>query len=225
MSWSSVALADAGDARPNATPTANAQSGSLGASVAGPPDTGVSLGARLGYMLPLGSLQQDGDLSKAVSGGVPIILDAGYRFTPNIYLGLYGQYAFTFVAGDACGSGASCSAHDIRFGINAHYHFQPKENVDPWVGIGIGYEWLTVSESSGNVSGDTSVSGFEFVNLQGGVDFKATPAFRVGPFVSLSFSEYGSASTSLAGSSTSSDIQNKALHEWFTFGVRGQYDL
>jgi hypothetical protein len=121
----------------------------------------------------------------------------------------------------------------IRFGIQGQYHLSPAEKLDPWFGVGFGYELATMSVS-GSVMGtsiDSSATykGFEFLNLQGGADFKVSPAIGIGPFLSFSLGQYGSASTSgNAGGqsmSDSGDIDNTAIHEWFTFGVRGAFTL
>jgi outer membrane protein W len=198
------------------------------------------VGARLGYAVAMGKAvdETDGELSKGISGHIPIWLDLGYLVTPNIMVGLYGQYGIGFV-----GSGLSdelcdpynldCSARVIRFGIQGQYHLSPAEKLDPWFGVGFGYELATMSVS-GSVMGtsiDSSATykGFEFLNLQGGADFKVSPAIGIGPFLSFSLGQYGSASTSgNAGGqsmSDSGDIDNTAIHEWFTFGVRGAFTL
>ena len=207
-------------------PTAAAPAASSGGGAEdGPPDTGFSLGARLGYALPLGSASHASPLNKELSGGIPIVLDGGYRVTPHVYIGLYFQFAPTFVSSDVCPSPASCSAKDIRFGFNARYHVSPKEKMDPWGGVGIGYEWASVSSTAGGRSSDSSLSGFEFLNLQVGIDFKATPRFRVGPMLGLSVAQYSSGSTTSGGTTVSADIQEKTFHEWLFLGLRGQYDL
>src|SRR4051812_15215180 len=100
-------------------------------------DSGFSTGLRLGYALPLGKLgatsattDTNHDLSNSVTGKVPIWIDAGYRVNPSIFVGGFFEYGVTFVKD--CPSGASCSAHDITFGAQAHFHFLPAAQFDPW---------------------------------------------------------------------------------------------
>jgi hypothetical protein len=200
-----------------------------------PSTQGFSLGARLGYMLPFGSavgggrgLLENSDTaqSKFISGGFPIIIEGGYRVTPAILAGIYMQYAFASFGG-TCAS--SCSAHVIRFGLQGHYHVSPLEKFDPWFGLGFGYETAGVSASGGNATYSSSVGGFEFLNLQGGLDFKATPALRLGPMATLSFAQYSTGSFEITdgtrATSASQGIDSKAIHGWLTVGVRGQFDL
>jgi hypothetical protein len=194
--------------------------------------TGLELGLRTGYALPLGSAiggSGNNDLSNAFSGVVPIWIDAGYRITPSFYVGGFFQYGVAVLSSAqgngliGCGqNGISCSGSDIQFGAEAHYHFLPGGFIDPWVGLGLGYEFANISASAGTQSESSSFGGFQFLNVQAGGDFKLLPALGIGPFVMLSLDEYGSCSTT---PDTSCSIPNKAVHEWLTLGVRGVYDI
>jgi outer membrane protein W len=191
---------------------------------------GFEVGLRTGYAIAMGDSAKNSPLSDSVSGQIPIWLDAGYRINPSWYVGAYGQYGFGMVASkvkDACAAtGRSCSAHDIRFGANVHYHIMPAESFDPWVGLGLGYEIMSTSSSGGGgPDGSSSAKGFEFLNVQVGGDYKVTPQLGIGPFVSFSVGQFSSASASSAGVEVSGDIPDKGIHEWLTLGVRGVYDV
>jgi hypothetical protein len=196
-------------------------------------DTGFEAGLRVGYGIPLGSVAENGDLSDAVGGQVPLILDVGYRVIPNLFLGLYAQYGFAWVGDtfdEACDlPGASCSAHDIRLGIEAHYHFKPREKLDPWIGLGVGYEWLNIGAEANDLELSMTMHGFEFLNLQAGLDIRAADNFYVGPFLAFTMGQFSATSVECddafcgAGFAADGDIENKALHEWLLIGVRGAY--
>ncbi|SRR6266540_1682330 len=210
-------------------------------------DSGFAFGIRTGYALPMGTegrvvtgigvrdVTFSADLSSDTSGMIPIWLDAGYRINPNWYVGAFVQYGFVFINEDnhpECNQ-FSCSAHDIRFGVNLHYHFSPAASFDPWVGAGIGYETLTV-KTSGSLLGvpfETSrdSKGFEFLDLQVGGDFRTSPHFGLGPFVSFSLGEYSSYSVTTSGGGVTGtrtgDLTDTGLHEWLTIGLRGQFNL
>jgi hypothetical protein len=193
-----------------------------------PAGSGFSLGARLGYAIPMGDADggdfaagiQATAMSDLVSGQVPLQLDAMYRIDKNWSLGLYFQYGFAFVADATCPSGVSCSGSDIRFGGQVHYRFDSQGFI-PWVGLGIGGEWGTLTESSGGISADIDISGFEFANLQVGGDWLVSPMFRVGPFLQVTFAQYDSYKA-LGQTIT---LPNKTLHEWLQFGVKGTFDF
>jgi outer membrane protein W len=156
-----------------------------------------------------------------ISGMIPVWIDAGWRANPNVYVGLFFQYGFAFVNNDqnpdCAQSGVSCSAKDLRLGVNVHYHFSPGQSFDPWVGVGAGYEWLTLDASVGSTSLSQTAGGFEFGNLQLGGDFAVAPNFGIGPFFAVTLAEYNHLSDA--------DLGTKSIHGWLMGGVRGVFDI
>jgi hypothetical protein len=180
----------------------------------------LSVGARVGYMHGFGGVDSDEDLDDFAGSQLPLQLDVGYRFG-QVTLGGYFSYGIAFVSGiigDACdAAGADCSARGLRVGAQVLLDLRPKEQVDPWVGLGIGYERLSL-----DVAGvDSSLSGAEFLILQGGVDFHASPKFKLGPYASFSFGQY----SHFDSPSVDGEIPDKTIHEFLTVGLRGQFDL
>jgi outer membrane protein len=110
------------------------------------------------------------------------------------------------------------------FGLDSHYHLLPDQSVDPWVGLGVGYEILDFNVSVQGRS-STAANGFQFFNLQFGADYKALPNLGLGPFVMFGLGQYSNCSFSGSGAPSSCTVQETALHEWLTFGVRGEYDI
>jgi len=194
--------------------------------------SGIELGVRVGYGLPLGTaygipvgaVVQNAKWSDLISGMIPFWADVGYRIDPNWYVGGFFQFGLGFVPSSFC-QGASCSSNDLRFGLDVHYHFLPGGTLDPWVGLGAGYEIWNLSVSSGGISGSASTNGWEFGNAQLGLDFKFSPEVGVGPFVTFSVAQFANASASVQALSLSQSITNKTIHEWLIFGLRGVFDL
>ena len=176
-------------------------------------DPKLKLGLRLGYALAQGDFVKDYKMSKLVTGQVPIWVDAGYQVTPHVLVGLYGQYGILRTV-DLC---TDCSGRDLRFGAQAQYHVLPAAAVDPWFGLSSGYEILTLSDGGQ----DDTLRGVEFLNLQGGADFRVAQALSVGPFLSASLAEYSHDSYA----SHDDVIQDKALHTWLTLGAKGTFGL
>jgi hypothetical protein len=177
-----------------------------------------TLGLRLGYSPAMGDAEQDFAMSDYVKSQIPIQVDAMYNFTPAFSAGGYLSYGFGQVGGDTqdlCDAfEADCSATSLRIGVQGAYAFNgATPTFTPWLGAGIGYEILSFDGGAGSV--DTS--GFEFLNLQGGGDYKVNDQFAIGPYVQLSFAQYSSVE--------SADIANTGMHEWLTFGLRGKFDL
>jgi len=179
--------------------------------------TGFRFGLRSGATIPFGERFHAYGLNELVAGGIPLWLDVGYRLFPSLYVGVYLDYAFLFEASNVCTGGDTCSFHRLRFGAMGAYHLAPGGKLDPWGGLGIGYE--SVAGTVG--SSDFSNKGLELFNAQIGVDYKFTPNIRVGPFVAFSLGEFMSATNG----SKSNSIPDKGFHEWLTIGLRGAYDL
>jgi hypothetical protein len=194
------------------------------------PDVGLQIGLRSGYALPFGKPYDSPDTMRAdLHGVVPIWIDVGYRLDPSIYVGAYGAYGFGMVVHSAetrCIGDASCSAYDIRVGVNAQYHLRPKTTVDPWVGLGFGYEWFNKKGSSLGIEFSQALRGFELLGLQVGADFEIDPSVKLGPFIGYSIGQFGYGKVTRTATQTQKGgIDNMALHEWLTFGVRATFNL
>jgi hypothetical protein len=162
-------------------------------------------------------------LSDLVSWSVPLELELGARIGPA-FVGGYVSYAFG-KAGSALEGGTSRSASNVRLGFEVLWHLAPDRPVDPWVGLGVGYEWLNLSigGTGGAITG--SVRGFEWVNLQLGIDFLLGRNFRLGPFVRSRVGQYDTGSLGLINNqggqaSSTGDIASKAVHTWIDVGLR-----
>ena len=207
------------------------------------------IGARVGYAVPLGDIYGNGGqtavktgMSDYIDGMIPFVGELGVRIARSVFVGAYLHYGIVSIAssGPSCQGLDTCDGHDVRLGGELLYHLNPEGPPDPWLGIGFGYEWMTVhSEGSKSVPGfgtvsaslDSTLSGFEYVNLQLGVDYVAGHGIGLGPFVMLTVAQFGSydktTTQTFAGrtgtKSDSGDIQDTAVHEWWIFGLRGTF--
>jgi hypothetical protein len=179
--------------------------------------SGFTFALRTGYAVPFGDAWQDGSgtgkpFSELVSGNIPIWIDAGYRVDPNFHIGAYFDYGVAFA--QVCNANQNCLASDIRLGAQVAYHVLPGAAIDPWVAIGFGYEWLSIS-------GFGLLRGWEFFNVQVGADFPVGRAYAFGPFVAVSAGQFDTLSKS--GTSTSWG-GGQALHGWVQFGLKGTFN-
>jgi hypothetical protein len=185
----------------------------------------------------MGDAAKDVALSKYVSGQVPIEIEALWRFTPEISAGLYFGYGFAFASKDICAAqgglpaGVSCStsgASVMRYGIQGQYRFLGvMQGATPWAGLGIGYETASVdvkgSYQGFSASYTAKVSGWEYLNLQGGVEWAVMPGLSVGPFARIGFAKYSTAEAN--GGSADIPSSDQTFHEWLTIGVKGTFDI
>jgi hypothetical protein len=196
------------------------------------PDSGVEAGGRIGYGAAFGETTGDAggdDLRESIRGMMPLWLDVGYRVVPELMFGVWLQTGFGFLgdqAVDSCDAGnLDCTVFDLRLGVQGQYHFRPVERMDPWVGLGFGYEWLTLSRKGSDGDSTLTYRGFEFLNFQAGLDFLPRKGVGVGPFASFSIGQYDTVISTTPIEDTKVDVEERRLHHWLVFGVRGTFVL
>jgi hypothetical protein len=186
----------------------------------------VQLGLRLGFAPAIGDAAKDVKMKEFTNKSqIPIQLDALYKVNKDIGVGAYFSYGVGQVDYAGCDA-ADCSGSVMRFGVQGHYTVnQLKLPLVPWAGVGFGYEIAkdTIDDAGGKL--ETTLSGFEFLNLQVGGDYAVNEKFAVGPYLQFSVGQYSKAKFESGGASVDRDITDKAMHEWFGFGLRGKFDL
>ena len=191
--------------------------------------SGLDVSASFGYAAPSGNATgAAGDnMTASFSGQFPIGLQIGGDVTPALFVGAYGTFAPGGVGSavnSTCQTGAlDCSSISFHAGVAVEYRFNVPESFQPWIGYGFGYETNSLSEGS-SVSGTAgwlTASGWELGRFRAGVDFLPASIVGLGIFGEVSLGQYDH----LQGQSTDGllydgDVSQKALHEWFSFGIR-----
>ena len=82
----------------------------------------------------------------------------------------------------------------------------------------------------GTVPPTTTLSGFEFANLQGGGRFRTgVPGLAFGPFLACTLGVYRNyavgAYNNVANTGGTFPLTERALHEWLTVGIDGTFDV
>jgi hypothetical protein len=185
------------------------------ATADGPTTLAFEGGLRLGVALPTGNVDGlSGDsLGATVGVLVPLWLDLGARIGDHVYVGPYGVFGVGN-EGSAL-SACSCAILYGRAGLNALYHLRPREWVDPWFGVGAGYEDLVIDAGT-----SPAVSGWT-ADVEAGVDLAVGASHtRLGPFAAFSLGQFDSPGTYYRGESATPINAPSALHGWLTLGVR-----
>ena len=183
----------------------------------GPPRArhGFQMAMRTGYSLPFGNVGNGTKLSSIDGDEVPFLFDLGAKFNDYVFLGGY----FGFAVG-GCGSSMEpdCVGLGLRLGPEIIVSLVPDGWVDPWLGYGLGMELGGNGSNSGNDAVDTF--GWELAHFTGGVDFRVSHGFGVGPFVDLGLGEYTALSITLNNQESDVPILEHAVHGWMTLGAR-----
>jgi outer membrane protein W len=205
-------------------------------------ESGLAVGVRVAYAIPFGNAHNASSDpgSTAISmkdldrGALPVTFDLGYRFSPSTYLGVFYTFAPTFPPSGNCrtplpnttAGETTCDGNDQKIGIDFQYHIRPKAFLDPWVGIGVGYEINQLNTSTG-ASSDTSsyqTDGF-LVDLQLGADLRVSHRIPFGPYIDFSAGQYNTENVFTPnGHGVPVDFSG-TLHEWLTLGLRAQFNL
>lgn len=182
----------------------------------------ISVAARLGYGVPTGSATKsptgaESKMSDTVGGVIPLQVDAMYALGFGLRIGLYGGYGV--LTGVKAPPGGDASGSQTRLGAQAHFTL-PLPVVKPWVGAGIGYEWLSTKSTVGGVSAESTIKGLEMLNLQAGLQLSLLPILSLGPYVQYQMGKY----STVKSASASIDIPDgqKATHGWIQGGLRAE---
>jgi outer membrane protein OmpA-like peptidoglycan-associated protein len=179
-------------------------------------------GVRVGYALSAGDLSQGVPMSDGLKSQIPLQLDLGWRVLPRLVLGGYAAYGIGKV-GSLCSAGADCSGSVVDLGVQATWRFS-LDRVSPWAGAGIGYEWGKYVVKVGADELDVRTSGPELLRLMGGVDFVVGEKYAVGPFAQWGLGRYAALDATSPVGNSSGAIPDRAVHSWFTIGVRGTFE-
>lgn len=202
-----------------------------------PEDRGFVLGLRLGYGFAFGRTSGDSsgvDLGKALDGALPVELTVAYRSLPWIELGLTGSLGplrVGAVPGTFCDGSPTrrCGGWDARVAFAAQIHFRPAARLDPWLGLGFGYEVLHVDIHDDNPApgglreGSSEYAGLFYLEATGGLGVRLWRGLAVGPFLGFTLGRFARVTTYGDGQPTFTAFSQPALHEWLTLGIAARY--
>jgi outer membrane protein W len=210
------------------------------------PNSGIQVSARIGVGGGYGDVVKGVAIGDAAKYAVPLTVDVGYRFDSHWYLGLYGQYAYVSPKEyeETCPAGFDCSVSDYRLGLAAQYHILPSGRLDPWVGLGFGYEWLRSSANGsielpvgpggalvpGQVDASITDRGFEMGHVEVGADYRFNRSLSVGPALTITYARYnvrsGSNAVTVGGVTQEQSLKvTHANHGLILLALRGTFNV
>jgi hypothetical protein len=133
----------------------------------------ISLGT--GYNQGFGSaIPATAGMGRTALGGAGVgaELGLGYRATPSSSVQLAGAYNQQNLAGGTMIRGGTV-------GIDAAYHANPHERLDPWLSIGAGYRFL--SEEPAGANNNQLIHGFQLARAKAGIDVRVSDSVAIAP--------------------------------------------
>ena len=159
-------------------------------------DRGLEVAVRGGYAL-VKELERFG-IAENFDALVPVALEIGYRFTPQLYAGLYGEYGFGLTSCPLVDRD-DCSGHAVGFGIDLRLILSSDSRLRPWIGVTMGYQHLRLfatEEEFGRFA--TSNSEYRF-GISSGADLYVGPILSVGPYAAAKVAAVFPGSTTQRG--------------------------
>jgi hypothetical protein len=194
----------------------------LPAAAAAQRGVGVEAGLRLAWAHALGSAASHVPMSETAEWQVPIQADVLWS-ADRFAAGIYGSWGPGGLSGPECSEGASCSARDVRAGVQLYWRFPPAYlGAMPWLGGALGWEWASHRRERLGVATTTRWNGPELA-AQGGAEWRVWRQVGVGPFLLLGLGRYERMTVETSQEQASEDVARHAVHAWIHVGVRGTY--
>ena len=188
------------------------------APTAPPAHRGFQLALRTGYSVPFGDVTKNKPMSDSFGGQVPFTLDVGGKLGDYVFLGGFLGTSVGGVGKPLAETCEACSTVGAWFGAEVLVSLLPAGKVDPWLGYGVGMEYNSVHVEGAVVE----FAGYVPLMLTGGVDFRMSRIFGLGPFGGLAVARYSKAGADDGDDTYTIELEKiTATHGWVTFGVRG----
>lgn len=186
----------------------------------------VTIGLRAGYAFSGGKVSRNQlAISDFVTGQIPFTLEAGYKFFGRkLAVGAYLEAGPMLLTESFKNQGDSGSTvGHFAAGVQALWNFMPESAVQPWAGLGFGWDYLEVNEDFGSAYPYHfyKYNGLEFVKIQTGFDCRLTGKISAGPVIAIGIGQYLSGTDEVMAGPATKLSYDPAVHEWVSFALRG----
>jgi hypothetical protein len=184
------------------------------------PKEAFEIDVNTGYTQGFGAIsgQRGGAVSDVARGGIGVGLGLGYRATPELAVGVTGQYQ---ELAPAAAQSTGTRVRGAALGVEGKVHFRPYERVDPWLSVGTGYRMLWIApQGPGN---NLLQHGFELARGQVGLDVRVSPDIALGPVVGGDVNLFTTRNPE--GPEGNAMIPDKRVSTFLFAGVQGRFDL
>lgn len=192
-----------------------------------PKTHGITFEGGLGVATPFGKVASDAEpMGSVVTAMVTANATMGYRIG-HLWFGgsALGGIGGVRDEGDLCeDDDVQCSTAMIRVGANARYYLLPGERIDPFVGLGTGYEWFAMTiKGDGETLAGFRARGLSLISAEAGAQFWHGKNAAFNASLSYSAGEYEHREAVLLEESVSETIPDgvRETHHWVALNLSG----
>lgn len=189
------------------------------ATAEAPRDFDVALA--VGYAFPIGSSEAGARLGDQTFGAVPIDLNATYRLTRVIGLGLWGRYGI--VIPTLCAAPSDCVSSlgdDIALAVRARFFLPRWLGAEPYADVGLGYEWFASKLADGEAMSTHTYNGPILLAGELGVPFELGHHWTLGPATGVYLGTFVNSHLEAPGLSRDLGVSDVSFHAWLSFLLR-----
>ena len=186
----------------------------------GAPTDAFEIDVNTGYTQGVGAIsgRRGGAIADVARGGIGVGLGLGYRATPELAVGVTGQYQ---ELAPAATQAVGTRVRGTAIGLEGKVHFLPYERVDPWLSLGAGYRLLwTAPPGPGN---NVLQHGFQLAHGQLGLDVRVSPDIALGPVIGGDVNLFTARNPEGPGGDTV--IPDRKVSTFLFAGVQGRFDV
>ncbi len=178
------------------------------------------VGASVGASVPMGSAEHGSRTSDSTHALAAFGADATYRSTPA--LGAGATLRWGAAVPTLCGSTSECLGslgRDVALVLRARFYLPPLLRAEPYVDLGVGWEWLHTTLEDGAARSSRSWNGPVLLSADAAVPFPLGRHVTLGPALGVMIGSFSSGRLDTPAFST--DLHpGGTLHAWPTLSAR-----
>jgi hypothetical protein len=179
------------------------------------------VGLAVGYAFPIGSTEAGARLGDQTFGAVPIDLNATYRLTHVIGIGIWARYGI--VIPTLCAAPSDCVSSlgsDVAVAARARFFLPRWLGAEPYADVGLGYEWFASKLADNGTTSTHTYDGPILLAAGVGMPFELGRRWTLGPATGVFLGTFVNSHLQAPGLSRDLSVSDVSLHAWLSFLLR-----
>jgi hypothetical protein len=179
------------------------------------------IGALAGASLPVASSEHGARTSDTSHGVASLALDGTYRFTHAFGAGATLRYGASIPT--LCGSTSECIGslgNDLTLVVRARLFLPLVGRAEPYVDLGVGWEWLTTTLEDSGARSSRSYDGPVLLFAEAALPFPVGRHFTFGPVLGTTIGTFTHRRVETPAFTRDERVDTRAVHLWPTLSAR-----